>query len=119
MNLHVWKDVDYRGRLVRLDYTTKDISGNPWYKYALVYLPYGYDDTKPYNILYLMHGGGGNPDAWTDCSQIKNALDQAFNDKLAEPFIVVFPTWRGPVTRMQAYSLLISIKSIELHLQPR
>ncbi len=93
MNLHVWKDVDYRGRLVRVDYMTKDIEGTPWYKYALVYLPYGYDDTKPYNILYLMHGGGGNPDAWTDCSQIKNALDRAFNEKLAEPFIVVFPTF--------------------------
>ena len=93
MNLHVWKDVDYRGRLTRVDYTTKDVEGKPWYKYALVYLPYDYDDKKPYNILYLMHGGGGNPDAWTDCSQIKNALDRAFNEKLAEPFIVVFPTF--------------------------
>ena len=91
MRLHQWKDVDYRGTIVRVDYTTTDMQGQPWAKYANVYLPYGYEEKKKYNILYLMHGGGGNPDAWMDASQIKNALDRAFHDGDAEPFIVVFP----------------------------
>ena len=93
MNLHGWRDVDYRGMIVRVDYETRDMEGKPWKKYANVYLPYGYDDAKAYNILYLMHGGGGNPDAWLDCSQVKNVLDRGFNEKMAEPFIVVFPTF--------------------------
>lgn len=91
MNLHRWKDVDYRGKIVRIDYLAPNIEGDLWTKHANIYLPYGYDETKPYDILYLIHGGGGNEDAWLDCSQIKNALDQAFREKLAAPFIVVFP----------------------------
>ena len=31
------------------------INGN---KSLNVYLPYGYDDSKQYNVFYLMHGGG-------------------------------------------------------------
>ncbi|MBQ6551295.1 MAG: hypothetical protein IJL78_07800 [Lachnospiraceae bacterium] len=93
MDLHVWRDADYRGTVIRVDYETRDLQGDPWKKYANVYLPYGYDDAKPYNILYLMHGGGGNPDAWLDCSQIKNVMDRGFLEKRAEPFITVFPTF--------------------------
>ena len=93
MDLHQWRDIDYRGTVVRVDYTTTDQEGKPWAKYANVYLPYGYDGSKPYNILYLMHGGGGNPDAWLDCSQIKNVLDRGFAEGINEPFLVVFPTF--------------------------
>ena len=93
MNLHQWKDIDFRGTVVRVDYTTTAQDGKPWAKYANVYLPYGYDAGKRYNILYLMHGGGGNPDAWLDCSQIKNVLDRSFTEGRAEPMIVVFPTF--------------------------
>ncbi|MBO6158022.1 MAG: hypothetical protein J6P72_02025 [Firmicutes bacterium] len=93
MEQHQWKDVHYRGTIVRVDYRAQKADGTTWLKYANVYLPYGYDETKPYNILYLMHGGGGNPDAWLDCSQIKNALDRGFAEERSKPFIVVFPTY--------------------------
>lgn len=93
MELHRWKDVDRRGRIVRVDYRAKKADGTSLLKYANVYLPYGYDEDKPYDILYVMHGGGGGPDAWLDCSQIKNALDIGFDEGRAEPFIVVFPTY--------------------------
>ena len=93
LELHQWRDVDFRGTVVRVDYTTTAQNGTPWAKYANVYLPYGYDEAKPYNILCLMHGGGGNPDAWLDCSQVKNALDRSFAEGRAKPFIVVFPTF--------------------------
>ncbi len=91
MKLHKWKDIDFRGRIERVEYDAPDYQGKTWTKYANVYLPYGYDEEKPYNILYLIHGGGGNADAWLDCSQIKNVFDQAFAEKLCEPFIAVFP----------------------------
>ena len=101
MNIHCWKDIDYRGTIVRVDYEAAASDGTPWLKYANVYLPYGYDDNRPYNVLYLIHGGGGNPDAWLDCSQIKNVFDRSFYEKRAEPFIAVFPCFYNliPSTR--------------------
>ncbi len=93
MELHQWHDVDWRGRVERAEYSAYDNEGKLTGKYASVYLPYGYDAAKKYNVLYIMHGGGGNPDAWLDASPIKNALDQAFNDGRCEPFITVFPTY--------------------------
>ncbi len=93
MNLHKWKDIDRRGTVEKLTYVATTENGNRLYKYANIYLPYGYTPEKKYNVLYLMHGGGGNPDAWLDCSQIKNVFDQAFIEGRTEPFITVFPTF--------------------------
>ena len=91
-----YRDLDYRGRIERVTYTGRRPEGGACEKYANVYLPYGYDpaDTeKKYDVLYLMHGGGGNPDAWLDTCHIKNMLDCCFYDGAAEPFIVVFPSY--------------------------
>ncbi len=93
MDLHAYRDVEKRGTIARVTYEATNNAGERWTKYANVYLPYGYDENKQYNILYLMHGGGGSPDAWLDCAQIKNALDRGFDEGRAEPFIVVFPTY--------------------------
>ena len=51
------------------------------------------DWSKKYNILYVMHGGGGNPDAWLDCCKIKNMLDYVIDSKKIDPLIVVFPSF--------------------------
>ena len=92
---YVYHDVNFRGTIERVRYTTHNPEGEVREKYANVYLPYGYDPNgeKRYNVLYLMHGGGGNPDAWLDCSMVKNMLDYCFFEKEAEPFIVVFPSF--------------------------
>jgi endo-1,4-beta-xylanase len=90
-----YHDVDYRGRIDRVYYTHRDAEGKTWEKYANIYLPWGYDADagKKYDTLYLMHGGSGNADAWLDSCHIKNMLDCCFNEKAAEPFIVVFPSY--------------------------
>lgn len=93
MDLHQYRDVDKRGTITRVTYEATNSAGERWTKYANVYLPYGYDENQKYDIVYLMHGGGGNPDAWLDCAQIKNALDRGFEEGRAKPFIVVFPTY--------------------------
>lgn len=86
-------DIAPRGRIIRLDYSAPAESGGMIAKYANVYLPYAYDaePERRFDVLYLMHGGGGNPDAWLDSCPTKNLLDTAFAAGEAEPFIAVFP----------------------------
>ena len=87
-----------RGRLERLDY----VGAGGREKHAQVYLPFGYDDApaRRYDILYLMHGGGGNPEHWTELCPVQNMLDAAFAAGEAAPMIVVFPTYyAGPPRR--------------------
>lgn len=64
-------------------------------KYCYVYLPYGYDETKQYNVMYLMHGGGGSAESWimeSEGSTTKNMLDTMIAKKEIEPLIVVCAT---------------------------
>ena len=86
-------DVAVRGKIERIEYKTVNQKGKTVEKYANVYLPAGYTGEKPYNILYLMHGGGGNPDAWLDSSMLKNMLDYSFSVEEVDPCIVVTPTY--------------------------
>lgn len=63
-------------------------------KTAYVYLPYGYDASKQYNVLYLMHGTGDNEASWLiEHSENKNMLDQMIAKGAIEPLIVVTPTF--------------------------
>ena len=91
MKAYVYQDVNERGTIRRIDY----VGARGAKKYALVYLPFGYDadPERRYDILYLMHGGSGNPDSWLDNCQIKNMLDLSFASGEAAPMIVVFPTF--------------------------
>ncbi len=100
MEKYTYHDVDFRGRVERVEYTTTDQAGKSVGKYANVYLPYGYDtDEKKYKVLYVMHGGGGNADAFLDCAPVKNMLDYMFAEKKAEPMIVVFPSYYKTLNR--------------------
>ena len=66
MELHRYHDVNRRGTIQRLCYSTKDEDGTAVSKYANVYLPYQYASEQAYPVLYLIHGGGGNPDSSRD-----------------------------------------------------
>ena len=79
-----------KGTVVKEDYN--GINGN---KTLYVYLPYGYDTNKKYNIFYLMHGGGENEttcfqDKWT---HINYMLDRMIENGEIDPMIVVTPTF--------------------------
>jgi endo-1,4-beta-xylanase len=86
------------GRLERIEYTpTVGLNkGNP--KYALVYLPAGYDDSgaTENKFLYLLHGGGDRPESWTTVDPslgFLTVLDNMSLRKDAKPFVVVFTTY--------------------------
>ena len=59
-----------------------------------VYLPYGYDENKKYNIFYLMHGGGENENTiFSNDVKLNNILDHMIMNGELEPLIVVTPTF--------------------------
>lgn len=58
-----------------------------------VYTPYGYEkNTKTkYPVLYLLHGGGGDEEAWISMGRAAQILDNLIQKGLAKPMIVVMP----------------------------
>src|SRR5688572_8549308 len=56
-------------------------------KYAL-YLPNGYDSTKQYHVLYLLHGGNGRQTDWISAGDMQRATDKAIKEKRI-PAVVV------------------------------
>lgn len=57
-----------------------------------VYLPAGYEDSsESYPVLYLLHGMGGDEDAWQDLGRAVQILDNEIAAGKAKPMIVVMP----------------------------
>ena len=58
-----------------------------------VYTPAGYEkNTKTrYPVLYLLHGSGGDEDAWADLGRAVQILDNLIAEGKAEPMILVMP----------------------------
>ena len=57
-----------------------------------VYTPPGYEDSSArYPVLYLLHGSGGDEDAWTDLGRTAQILDNLIAEGKAKPMIVVMP----------------------------
>lgn len=92
------KEAEQAGMVVRLDYQTASYE-NPTEmqdKYALVYLPYGYSGEQQYDILYLMHGGGGSQESSfreRQSTELKCVLDHLIANGEMKPMIVVAPTF--------------------------
>lgn len=56
-----------------------------------VYTPAGYDRGKSYPVLYLLHGAGGDEDAWTTLGRAAQIMDNLIAQGKARPMIVVMP----------------------------
>ena len=58
-----------------------------------VYTPAGYEDSgsRRYPVLYLLHGMGGDEDAWVTLGRAAQILDNLIAGGRAEPMIVVMP----------------------------
>lgn len=55
-----------------------------------VYTPPGYDNSDDdYPVLYLLHGGGGDEEAWPTLGAAKNIMDNLINAGTAQPMLVV------------------------------
>lgn len=59
---------------------------------ATVYLPAGYETSGlNYPVLYLLHGMGGDENAWSELGRATQILDNLIASGQAEPMIVVMP----------------------------
>lgn len=66
-----------------------------------VYTPAGYEDGKgKYPVFYLLHGMGGDEEAWTDLGRASQILDNLIAEGKAKPMIVVMTN--GNVTQEAA-----------------
>lgn len=93
---------DQGGTIEKISYQTKDYfgDGSEITKHAHVYTPFGYDESKQYNVLYLMHGIGGSEYEWgmyNDASKVKIVMDNLIYKGEIEPFIIVTPNGRSSV----------------------
>ncbi|PZX54811.1 esterase [Algoriphagus chordae] len=60
------------------------------YRRMYVYTPPGYDSGKEtYPVLYLLHGAGGDEDAWSALGRANDILDNLIAEGKAKPMIIV------------------------------
>ncbi len=70
-----------------------------------VYLPPDYNSTTTrYPVLYLLHGGGGDEDAWVTMGRANVILDNLLALGKAKPMIVVMPNGNATQTVSQGYA---------------
>ena len=70
-----------------------------------VYTPPGYESSRDrYPVLYLLHGGGGDEDAWTTMGRANIILDNLIASGKAKPMLVVMPNGNAPQIVSQGYA---------------
>lgn len=70
----------------------------------MVYTPPGYEaGTARYPVLYLLHGGGGDEDAWMTMGRASVIMDNLIAQGRAVPMIVVMPNGNSTQAVSQGY----------------
>lgn len=89
-----YNEANHRGTVSHPWYDSKILGLN---RRLTVYTPYGYENNpkKKYPVLYLLHGAGGDEEAWTSMGRAAQILDNLIEKGLAEPMIVVMPNGNG------------------------
>jgi enterochelin esterase-like enzyme len=85
-DLYAVNDVKH-GTLEKIWYPSPTLGLN---RLLYIYTPPGYRDSKEkFPVLYLLHGGGGDEDAWTTLGRASQIMDNLIASGKAKPFIVV------------------------------
>ncbi len=86
----------HRGKVTSISYAVTTPAGARITKKALVYIPYGYSDTRRYDVFYLLHGYGGSEATFLGAPSkprtFRNILDHMIDRGDMAPAIVVTPT---------------------------
>ena len=84
-----YAECDHRGTISYKWYDSQLLGMN---RRLTVYTPYGYEKSnKKYPVLYLLHGAGGDEEAWSSMGRAAQILDNLIEQGKAEPMIVVMP----------------------------
>ena len=104
-----YKEATKRGSVSHVWYDSEHLGLN---RRMTVYTPYGYETDKKtkYPVLYLLHGGGGDEEAWTSMGRAAQILDNLIEKGLAKPMIVVMPN--GNPGQQAACTLSLPAKDI-------
>ena len=76
------------GNLAKVWYPSPTLKMN---RRMTVYTPAGYDKGKTYPVLYLLHGAGGDENAWSELGRAAQIMDNLIATGKAKPMIVVMP----------------------------
>ena len=99
-----YKSANKRGTVCHPWYDSKILGIN---RRLTVYTPYGYE-TNPkakYPVLYLLHGAGGDEEAWLSMGRMAQILDNLIEKGLAKPMIVVMPNGNPNQQAAQTFGL--------------
>lgn len=118
-NVWVNRDVNYLSSVLMVgggladDYFVRDVPhgtvSKVWYpcktagfdRRMTVYTPAGYENSnKKYPVVYILHGMGGDEDAWVTQGRACQILDNLIADGRAKPMIAVFTN--GNISRQAA-----------------
>ena len=103
---------DEAGQTFKIQYSSKTVStGEKLTRTASIYLPYGYDENKQYNVLIMVHGLGGNSNQMINQTysydnrdyNLKYLYDHMIKERLCEPFIGVGINTRGGASDEELY----------------
>ncbi|MBR1405510.1 MAG: esterase [Bacteroidales bacterium] len=105
-----YNEANHRGTVSHPWYDSKILGLN---RRLTVYTPYGYENNpkKKYPVLYLLHGAGGDEEAWTSMGRAAQILDNLIEKGLAEPMIVVMPNGNG--NQQAAGTLNLPVKPMQ------
>ncbi|MDH6359130.1 alpha/beta hydrolase-fold protein [Parabacteroides sp. PF5-9] len=70
-----------------------------------IYTPPGYETGKTsYPVLYLLHGSGGDEEAWIDLGRTAQIMDNLITQGKAKPMIIVIPNGNAAQEAAAGYS---------------
>jgi enterochelin esterase family protein len=80
-----------------------------------IYTPPGYENSKSkYPVLYLLHGGGGDEDAWTTLGRAPVILDNLIAQGKAKPMIIVMTNGNASQAATQGDSPVLPVREVRL-----
>lgn len=103
-------ETDHAGSVILHEYSVTAYANHGFGEYKKcfnLYVPYDYDENVPYNVLVLVHGGGGNENSWlTDVydygsiqMQGRVIFDNMFEKGICNPCLIVCPVTETPYTQ--------------------
>ena len=104
-----YREANMRGNLDHVWYNSPTIGTT---RRMFVYTPPGYAGSgKRYPVLYLLHGAGGDEDAWSNMGRACQILDNLIEQGKAVPMLVVMPN--GNPGQQAAQTLLLPEKTFD------